>query len=170
MNSKSKWLENCTTDQTDGSKPINPTEYQIFVGGLNSTVNVRQLRSIFEQNIGPVRYVTVLKDRDGRSRGFGRVQFVSKDSVNKAMEIGVIMIADTMVKLRRVLDKKEAVPNAKLLFRKKVILFGIQKSISHQHLESYFKAFGEIEKSEIFEETPEGHDLRQGFVQFSDET
>src|SRR3990167_4952939 len=106
MNSKSKWGEECSWDDNDGPKPINPTHYQIFVGGLDPTIDEQLLRNIFEEKVGPVWDVMVLRFRDGRSRGFSLVQFVSKESVSKAMEIGEIMISNTLVKLRRAIDKQ----------------------------------------------------------------
>src|SRR3990167_8939109 len=117
MNSKSKWWEKCSWDETDGPKPINPTEHQIFVGGLKPNVHERLLRSIFEEKVGAVWDVMVMKFRDGRSRGFGLVQFVSKESVQKAMEMGEVVIPDTVVKLRRAVEKQDAMSHAKLLFK-----------------------------------------------------
>src|SRR3990167_486117 len=123
MNSKSKWWENCSWKGNQGPRPVNPIEYQIFVGGLDATVEEICLRQIFEKTVGPVWDVVVMRFRDGRSRGFGLVQFISKESVAKAMQIGEILIGGTQVKLRTAVEKKDATSYAKLSFRKKVVLF-----------------------------------------------
>src|SRR3990167_4311900 len=168
MNSKSKWWENCSWDDSDGPKPINPTEYQIFVGGLNSDVDDKCLRCIFQETVGAVWDAIVFRFRDGRSRGFGLVQFVSKDSVTRAMHIGEVKVGNTIVKLRQAVEKKDATSYAKLSFKKKVVLFGITEIIQRSHLEEYFKAFGEIEHSQMFQETPEDKNIGSGFIQFTE--
>ena len=169
MNSKSKWWENCSWEEDDGPRPINPTDYQIFVGGLGPAVDEPYVRDIFEREVGPVWDVMILRFRDGRSRGFGLVQFVSKKSVEKAMEIGEIQIDKNMVKLRLAVEKKQATSHAKLLFRRKVVLFGLNEQLDHQALTEYFKKYGQIEKVMIFDEAVEKSTCKPGYVQFEQE-
>jgi len=59
---------------------------KIFVGGLNQDVDKDALNVYFE-TFGPIVDAQVMLDREtGRSRGFGFIRFVEKDSVRKVME------------------------------------------------------------------------------------
>jgi RNA recognition motif-containing protein len=170
MNSKSKWWEKCSWEDNDMPRPINPTEFQIFVGGLNPAVDEAHLREIFTNQVGPVWDVVVLRFRDGRSRGFGLVQFLSKDSLDKAMDIGEIEIHGTIVKLRLAVEKREATSQAKLLFKKKVVIFGIKEGLDEDTLMQYFQDYGKIEKTFIFRDPLQNAVSRPGFIQFEVES
>jgi RNA recognition motif-containing protein len=170
MNSKSKWWEKCSWEDNDMPRPINPTEFQIFVGGLNPAVDEEHLREIFTNAVGPVWDVVVLRFRDGRSRGFGLVQFLSKESLDKAMQMGEIEIHGTIVKLRLAVEKRDATSQAKLLFKKKVVVFGIKEGLDEDTLTQYFRAYGKIEKTFIFKDPLQNSGSRPGFVQFEVES
>lgn len=169
MNSKSKWWNDCSGPAEESPRPSNPTEYQIFVGGLSPTVDETLVREIFEREVGAVWEVHILRFRDGRSRGFGLVQFVSKHSVERAMQIGEVKIENNLVKLRLAVEKKQATSQAKVLFRRKVVLFGLNDKLDEFAITEYFKYFGKIEKVMIFEEPVENLTCKPGYVQFDQE-
>lgn len=60
---------------------------KVFVSNINTEVNEDQLKELFT-TVAPVVSVRILKDsnKEGASRGFGFVEFSSKDECEKAIE------------------------------------------------------------------------------------
>jgi cold-inducible RNA-binding protein len=59
---------------------------KLFVGGLSWGTSESELRTAFEE-FGEVTYAKVVTDRDtGRSRGFGFVEYNSRDEADNARQ------------------------------------------------------------------------------------
>lgn len=59
---------------------------KIYVGNLSYQTSEEDLRGLLA-SYGEVVDIRIIKDRDtGRSKGFGFVEFESKDAMNKAIE------------------------------------------------------------------------------------
>lgn len=69
--------EQATTDQT----VISTTK--LFVGGLDRSIRGRQLNDEFSK-FGPVKFARVKLREDGKSRGFGFVEFENPEDAAKA--------------------------------------------------------------------------------------
>lgn len=59
---------------------------RIYVGNLPYSIDDRELRTIFEEH-GSVTEVVIITDREtGRARGFGFVEFGSREEGEKAIQ------------------------------------------------------------------------------------
>ena len=60
---------------------------KLYVGNLPSTATQESVQALFSQ-YGPVESVVLIKDREtGLFKGFGFVEFQSKEDANKALEL-----------------------------------------------------------------------------------
>jgi len=64
---------------------------KVFIGGINPALNEEDLEPYFKA-FGDVEKVTVMRDLEGNSRGFGFVVFVDEDSCRKVVDQGVHFI------------------------------------------------------------------------------
>ncbi len=60
---------------------------KLYVGNLPYTTTQESVEALFSQ-YGPIESVALIKDREtGRLKGFGFVEFKSKEDANKALEL-----------------------------------------------------------------------------------
>ncbi|MCK4651091.1 RNA-binding protein [Candidatus Babeliales bacterium] len=60
---------------------------KLYVGNLPSTATQESVEALFSQ-YGPIESVVLIKDREtGLFKGFGFVEFQSKEDANKALEL-----------------------------------------------------------------------------------
>jgi len=64
---------------------------KVFIGGINPALNEEDLEPYFKA-FGDVEKVTVMRDLEGNSRGFGFVVFVDEESCRKVVDQGVHFI------------------------------------------------------------------------------
>eukprot|EP01156_Anaeramoeba_ignava_P017737 Anaeramoba_ignava/a89913_64.p2 GENE.a89913_64~~a89913_64.p2 ORF type:complete len:251 (+),score=54.62 a89913_64:48-755(+) len=89
---KEKYIGRETNDEEERETDDNflfedATEYGVFIRDVARGVSDDEFRKAFEQ-IGPVFSAKVVRDKlTGRTRGFGFVRFVDKDSVMKAVAL-----------------------------------------------------------------------------------
>lgn len=75
----------CDFKQVALENKIQNQKRRLFVGGLQSWATDQQITSFFE-NYGPVRAAYSIKTLDGRSKGFGYVDFENVSTANKVLE------------------------------------------------------------------------------------
>ena len=60
---------------------------KLYVGSLPFSTTQEALEELFSQ-YGPIESVAIIKDREtGRSKGFGFVEFQTKEDADKALEL-----------------------------------------------------------------------------------
>ena len=60
---------------------------KLYVGNLPSTATQESVEALFSQ-YGPIESIVLIKDREtGLFKGFGFVEFQSKEDANKALEL-----------------------------------------------------------------------------------
>ena len=58
---------------------------KLFVGNINWNASKDDLEELFAQ-YGEIEECILIKDENGRSKGFGFVSYISEDDTSKAME------------------------------------------------------------------------------------
>ncbi len=123
---------------------------KLFVGGLTRESNEQSLRDAFSR-FGTIVDVSVLRDAQQRSRGFGFVVFSDSacvDEIIKAKKDGQAITVDNgHVEVKRALPRTEkGEPRERFTARhssiKKVFCGGLTSSTTTADLEEYFGKFG----------------------------
>jgi len=68
------------------SSPKKGTGSRVYVGNLSWTTSWQDLKDFMSEEVGNVTYVKVLRDRSGRSKGCGIVEFEDAQSAADAIE------------------------------------------------------------------------------------
>lgn len=140
----------------DALKPMDDDDEddkKVFVGGLSWETTSKDLKEYFEK-FGEVHNVTLKTDFETKkSRGFGFVQFVTLEAVEK-------VLAEKEHKLHgRTIDPKRANPRP---VNKKIFVGKVDPSVSEDTIKEYFSQFGPVEKVELpFDKVQE---VRRGFI------
>lgn len=165
MNSKSKQCP-LSANMAFGK----PFSYQVFVGGLSLEATEDELLSQFTLEFGRIVDARIMKFRDGRSRGFGFVQFLTREQYEMALEVRQIWVHGHPVECRPSMTPEEAAYGAKELLKRKLILYGISNSVSEQHVASYFQGFGPVVRTKFFKNSKNIFGFGQGYIEFEDQT
>jgi RNA-binding protein 39 len=73
------------TQSPKGSTTVQVTTMRLYVGGLHENVTERDLKPVFEA-FGDLDFIDIHKDSDGKSKGFGFVQYKSETDGRAALE------------------------------------------------------------------------------------
>jgi polyadenylate-binding protein len=142
-----------------------PSESQpwtnVYVKDLDEDVTDEELRRVFEA-IGPVTSAIVVKDSEGRSRGFGFVNFEKHKDAAKAVDVlhetqigkKTIWCNRAQKKADRIAELKRRFAQIRLEFIAKyhgVNLFvkNLEADIDDERLEKEFSSFGQITSAKV---------------------
>lgn len=164
MNSKSKQCP-----QTPDLCFARPFSYQVFVGGLSLEASEQELYDQFTLQFGRILDARIMKFRDGRSRGFGFVQFLAQDQYQRALDVRQVWVHGHPVECRPSMTPEEAAYGAKELLKRKLILYGISNSLSEQNVANYFQGFGPVVRTKFFKNSKNVSGLGQGYIEFEDQ-
>jgi RNA recognition motif-containing protein len=169
MNSKSKWCPIRVKQSLVYETEIH--SLQVFVGGLVAEVDESILRSHFEALFGSLISVKVLRFPDGRSRGFGFVRFAKSEDYQRALEVKQTMLLGGEIECRPSVTRDMAQDDGKQLLKSKIILFGLDQSVSEKDIQEYFNMYGEIVRVKKFQCAEDRYPkhIYQGYVQFKTE-
>ncbi|KAI9818624.1 MAG: hypothetical protein M1832_004397 [Thelocarpon impressellum] len=73
---------------TEGTNPTNPNQvpfHRLYVGNIHFSITERDLQNVFEP-FGELEFVQLQKEEQGRSRGYGFVQFRDPNQAREALE------------------------------------------------------------------------------------
>ena len=151
-------------------------ERKLFVGGLNkSHTDEPGLKKFFEK-FGPIIDVTIMRDGDKQSRGFGFVLFETStavdDIISAKKEGNNFSLDDHHIEVKRALPK---VPGGNAgtsrtggMYRK-IFVGGLPSTVTEDDLRKHFERFGRISEVELLR-CRETNRLRGfAFVTFEDE-
>eukprot|EP00455_Lapot_gusevi_P038726 TRINITY_DN4340_c0_g1_i6.p1 TRINITY_DN4340_c0_g1~~TRINITY_DN4340_c0_g1_i6.p1 ORF type:complete len:324 (-),score=93.14 TRINITY_DN4340_c0_g1_i6:248-1219(-) len=155
-------------DLDDKSTRDIPTT-KLFIGGVSYHTTDESFRNFFAQ-FGEIEDVVLMRDREGRSRGFGFVTFREKSSAAKVMK-------QTLELDGRRVDPLYAVPkeqmgsaaHAKAAPVKKIFVGGLPLDFTVTDLKNYFSAYGNITDTMIVPDRTTGKSRGFGFVTFEHE-
>jgi len=151
-----KNLENLQID--DSSIEINARK--LFVGGLSWLTNEDGLRQYFE-NLGlHVDTVSIMRDKRGRSRGFGFLTLASPKEIQMALSFHLYIDG-------RKVEAKRAIPQSDMSnHAKKIFVGGLPISLTNFEFRKYFEAYGNVLESQIMTDRDSGRSRGFGFVTF----
>ncbi|CAF0736937.1 unnamed protein product [Adineta steineri] len=140
---------------------------KVFIGGLSYKTDDQAFKSYFS-TYGDIVDCIIMRDRDGRSRGFGFVTYASSAMVDRLMA-GRPHILDTReIEPKRAVPREESGKPESSLSAKKLFVGGIREgSINEHDLNEYFSKYGNIIDAVIMK-TNEGKLRGFGFVEFDD--
>jgi len=139
---------------------------KVFIGSLSYNIDESAFREYWTK-FGPVIEATILRDRDGHSRGFGFVTFADSASVDALMQSRPHTLDNRVVEPKRAVPREEThKPNIQLSV-KKIYLGGVKEPITEEDIKTYFGQFGTITEVIIMKDR-EGQYRGYGFVEFDD--
>jgi len=136
---------------------------KLFIGGLSWMTTEEGLRQYFE-NLGlHVDTVVIMRDKTGRSRGFGFLTLESVEEIDKAVAINLYLDG-------RKVEAKRAIPKSDMAnHAKKIFVGGIPISLTNADFRKYFETFGKVLETQIMTDRESGRSRGFGFVTFEEE-
>ncbi|KAL7677144.1 hypothetical protein ACOME3_003389 [Neoechinorhynchus agilis] len=139
---------------------------KVFIGGLGQQIAQEHLDAYFS-SFGRLTDCVVMKDPNGRSRGFGFVTFTHKHMVDSCMAARPHVIEGREVDAKRAMPKEDSQSGGRDMNVKKLFIGGIKDGLNEEDLREYFHKYGEITDC-IVMRNAEGVVRGFGFVQFTD--
>jgi len=143
---------------------------KVFVGGLNYNTTDETLKSYFEQ-FGELVDSIVMKFPDnGRSRGFGFVEYASLEEVDKCQAARPHKLDDKTVETKRATPRDEASAGTSSHGQsvQKLFVGGIKEEIEEDDMREFFSEFGTITDIVRMKDKETGRKKGFGFVEFDD--
>jgi len=150
-------LENLQIDSSE----VN--QRKLFVGGLSWITTEDGLRQYFD-NLGlHVDTVTIMRDKRGRSRGFGFLTLASPKEIEMAISFHLHIDG-------RKVEAKRAIPQSDMSnHAKKIFVGGLPVSLTNIDFRKYFESFGKVLESQIMTDRDSGRSRGFGFITFEEE-
>ncbi|KAG8788548.1 hypothetical protein FRB91_000833 [Serendipita sp. 411] len=134
----------------------------MFVGGLNWDTSDEGLRSYFSQ-FGKVEACTIMRDPQGRSRGFAFLTFEDPAAVNK------VMVQEHFLD-GKIIDPKRAIPRTEHQRTVKMFVGGLAPSVTNDTMRDYFSQFGKVIDCTVMVDRDSSRSKGFGFVTFDDQS
>jgi len=110
---------------------------KIFVGGLNWETSDEALKKYFSK-YGNIVDCVVMRDNNGKSRGFGFVTFDKVSCVDDCIAAKPHRLDDRDIEPKRAVPKDEASNPAALARTRKIFVGGLASSTSEEDIKTYF--------------------------------
>ncbi|KZT63218.1 hypothetical protein DAEQUDRAFT_781193 [Daedalea quercina L-15889] len=136
------------------------TSSKLFVGGLSWDTTDESLRKHFSE-FGEVEDCTILRDQDGRSRGFAFLTFKDPSSVN------AVMVREHVLD-GKAIDPKRAIPREEHLRNTRYFVGGLSHATASDTMRTFFSAFGKVVDCTVMVDRETGRSKGFGFVTFED--
>ncbi|KII83858.1 hypothetical protein PLICRDRAFT_119035 [Plicaturopsis crispa FD-325 SS-3] len=137
-----------------------PLVSKMFVGGLNWDTTDEGLRKYFSE-FGKVDACTIMRDPDGRSRGFAFLTFEEPSSVN------AVMVREHYLD-GKAIDPKRAIPREEHLRNTRYFLGGLSPSTTSESMREFFSVYGKVVDATVMVDRETGRSKGFGFVTFED--
>ncbi|CAF3785838.1 unnamed protein product [Rotaria sp. Silwood1] len=116
---------------------------KVFIGSLSYRIDENTFRDYWTQ-FGTVLNSTILRDREGHSRGFGFVTFDNSASVDAVMKARPHTLDNRVVEPKRAVPREASHKPDMQLAIKKLYLGGIKEPLTEDDLKDYFSKYGNI--------------------------
>ncbi|KAI0727753.1 hypothetical protein C8Q72DRAFT_746230, partial [Fomitopsis betulina] len=133
---------------------------KLFVGGLSWDTTDEGLRKYFSE-FGEVEDCTILRDQDGRSRGFAFLTFREPSSVN------AVMVREHVLD-GKAIDPKRAIPREEHLRNTRYFVGGLSHTSTSDTMRAFFNSFGKVVDCTVMVDRESGRSKGFGFVTFED--
>ncbi|KAH3674502.1 hypothetical protein WICMUC_003340 [Wickerhamomyces mucosus] len=131
---------------------------KMFVGGLDWDTSEEKFKEYFSK-FGEVIDHTIMRDSNGRSRGFGFLSFSEKGPVDEVLKSQHILDG-------KVIDPKRAIPREEQDKTGKIFVGGIAPEVRPHEFEAFFSKFGSIIDAQLMLDKDTGRSRGFGFVTF----
>lgn len=173
----------------DALQDRNNNTAKVFCGGLAPHTTSESLKAFFEQSYGPVAEAKVMMLNDKgtgqiRSRGFGFCRFVTAETIDAVIGVGVVQIRLNIdgkdVDVKRIDENKTQQPGGfqappvdparAELESRKIFVGGLPDSASKEKLEEYFRGCVDpnLIEAKVMVDQTSGRNRGFGYVTFSD--
>ncbi|KAI9571855.1 hypothetical protein HD554DRAFT_2070013 [Boletus coccyginus] len=153
-------------DRNAQGRPIRPSEMKdegkMFIGGLNWDTTDDGLRKYFSE-FGKVDACTIMRDPDGRSRGFAFLTFEDAEPVNAVLARDHILDGKSI-------DPKRAIPREEHLRNTRYFVGGLSPSTTADSMREFFSTFGKVVDATVMVDRDSGRSKGFGFITFEDAT
>ncbi|KAG8908789.1 hypothetical protein FRB99_003027 [Tulasnella sp. 403] len=133
-------------------------EGKMFVGGLNWETTTESLTKYFSQ-FGKIDACTIMRDANGRSRGFAFLTFEDPAAVN------AVMVREHYLD-GKIIDPKRAIPRLEHQRTQKLFVGGLAPSVTADTLRTYFSQHGNVIDATVMVDRESGRSKGFGFVTF----
>ncbi|KAI0030736.1 hypothetical protein K488DRAFT_53613, partial [Vararia minispora EC-137] len=133
---------------------------KMFVGGLSWDTTDEGLRNYFSE-FGKVDACTIVRDADGKSRGFAFLTFEDPASVN------AVMVREHFLDGKSI-DPKRAIPREEHLRNTRYFVGGLAPQTTSESMRSFFSTFGKVVDATVMVDRETGRSKGFGFVTFED--
>ncbi|KAI0299013.1 hypothetical protein B0F90DRAFT_1730069 [Multifurca ochricompacta] len=145
-------------------RPVRPSEMKdegkMFVGGLSWDTTDEGLRNYFSE-FGKVDACTIVRDADGKSRGFAFLTFEDPASVN------AVMVREHFLD-GKAIDPKRAIPREEHLRNTRYFVGGLAPHTTADSMRAFFTKFGKVVDATVMVDRETGRSKGFGFVTFED--
>ncbi|OCH91330.1 RNA-binding domain-containing protein [Obba rivulosa] len=145
-------------------RPVRPSEMKdegkLFIGGLSWDTSDDGLRNYFSE-FGKVEDCTILRDPDGRSRGFAFLTFEDPSAVNAVLMRDHVLDGKTI-------DPKRAIPREEHLRNTRYFVGGLSHATTSDTMRAFFSAYGKVVDCTVMVDRDTGRSKGFGFVTFED--
>ncbi|KAH9003620.1 hypothetical protein EDB86DRAFT_3062676 [Lactarius hatsudake] len=132
----------------------------MFVGGLSWDTTDEGLRNYFSE-FGKVDACTIVRDADGKSRGFAFLTFEEPASVN------AVMIREHFLD-GKAIDPKRAIPREEHLRNTRYFVGGLAPHSTADSMRVFFSKYGKVVDATVMVDRETGRSKGFGFVTFED--
>ncbi|CAF1647940.1 unnamed protein product [Rotaria sp. Silwood1] len=139
---------------------------KVFIGSLSYRIDENTFRDYWTQ-FGTVLNSTILRDREGHSRGFGFVTFDNSASVDAVMKARPHTLDNRVVEPKRAVPREASHKPDMQLAIKKLYLGGIKEPLTEDDLKDYFSKYGNIINVTVTKDR-DGKYRGYGFIEFDD--
>lgn len=146
-------------------------EGKIFIGGLCWQTTTETLKNYFGK-FGEISDCTIMKDLvTKRSRGFGFVNFLHTDSVEKVLNSGPHTIDEKVVDAKVAVPRPKAgsIPSKTITKTKKIFVGGLSAPTTADDIRRYFETFGAVTEAVLMIDKQTHRHRGFGFVTFENE-
>lgn len=149
---------NQSTDNAPIKADLSSEIKKMFVGGLNWDTTEDDFRNYFLK-YGPVESVSIRKDREGKSKGYGFVDFENASSVEKVLSTRHILDG-------KVIDPKRAIPKTEQDKVGKIFVGGLPAEIKPKGFKEFFSQFGNVLDAQLMINKNTGMCRGFGFITY----
>ncbi|CAF1002667.1 unnamed protein product [Didymodactylos carnosus] len=146
---------------------LEPEQFRkVFIGSLSYRMEDSAFREYFAK-YGDVLDCIIMRDRDGRSRGFGFVTYSQSSMVDNLMRHRPHVLDSREIEPKRAVPREESSKPEMQTTAKKLYLGGVREPLQEQDLKEYFSKYGNIVDCVVMKDK-DGKHRGFGFVEFDD--
>eukprot|EP00808_Paulinella_micropora_P023258 g10070.t1 len=158
-----------------------PSNKKLFIGGVSWDTTDESFRAYFEQ-FGELEDSVVMRDQEGKARGFGFVVFRDGAGCDKVLSAGTLSLDGREIEAKRAVPKGETFRGPRQpmggygggggggpppdLRCSKIFIGGVPPDMTSKHLEAYFAKYGNVTDAVVMTHRDTGRPRGFGFVTY----